>query len=284
MQQFTSLAKWSTLHAVVDACQQAGNAIMEIYSTFEPGDEIAKDDGSPLTKADLAANKVLMKLLPEVAPNVPILSEESLVPWKTRREWNLYWLVDPLDGTKEFIAKNGEFTVNVALVCVNNGVGEPVLGVVHAPATQKTYAGLVQYGAFKLENGKQTQVLSSGPDSTLRIVASRSHASSSTDRLITALKKPFAHSEVASYGSSLKLCAVAEGGAHIYPRLAPTSEWDTAAAHAVVVAAGGRVLAWPKLKPLTYAKEDLLNPFFVVLSTPDDVIDPILRDQAKETP
>tara|TARA_B110000879_G_C10983107_1_gene436204 strand:+ start:69 stop:881 length:813 start_codon:yes stop_codon:yes gene_type:complete len=248
----------------------AGNAILSIYERdFEI---VTKTDESPLTEADLAAHNVIIAGL-EAISDLPILSEESAdIPWATRQTWNSYWLVDPLDGTKEFIKKNGEFTVNIALI----SYGVPVFGVVYAPVLDTLYSGVVGKGATKTVKGKTT-AMSPASRSTAekyQVVGSRSHQSPEIQQFIAALDK---EAELISMGSSLKLCLVAEGAAHYYPRLGPTSEWDTGAAHAVALAAGATVTelsldtiansaTHPEHQtPLRYNQsESLLNPFFLV--------------------
>ncbi|GAB3032097.1 3'(2'),5'-bisphosphate nucleotidase CysQ [Bowmanella dokdonensis] len=244
---------------------QAGQAIMDIYQRdFAVYD---KQDQSPLTEADLAAHRIIVAGLQKISV-LPILSEESAdISWQERSLWQSYWLVDPLDGTKEFIKKNGEFTVNIALV--ENGT--PSLGVVYAPALDITYLGVVGEKATVSQNGS-TSPLRPHPHQageTWKIVGSRSHQSPEIQAFLEQLP---GDTELVAMGSSLKLCLVAEGKAHLYPRLGPTSEWDTAAAHAVVLAAGGKVM---ELEPgaligsltraLTYNQKDsLLNPYFLV--------------------
>lgn len=256
------------LQPIIRISRQAGAAIMDIYtkdfSVYE------KADASPLTEADLAAHNIIVDALANLS-DFPILSEESAnIEWSERKSWTTYWLVDPLDGTKEFIKKNGEFTVNIALI----EKGVPVLGVVYAPAINETYAGSLGNGAYKLDSdgNKSTIVPQATRDlDTIKVVGSRSHQSPEIKGFIDALN---ARSELVAMGSSLKLCLVAEGQAHLYPRLGPTSEWDTAAAHAVVKAAGGKVTVMQQnqynvwedsTNELQYnQKESLLNPYFLV--------------------
>ncbi|WP_372742049.1 3'(2'),5'-bisphosphate nucleotidase CysQ [Neptunomonas sp.] len=246
---------------VLRLARQAGAAIMEIYKKdFAIYD---KSDNSPLTEADLAAHHILVDGLSAMQPAYPVLSEESDEDVKTERlNWSTYWLIDPLDGTKEFIKKNGEFTVNIALI----SEGKPVFGVVYAPALDVMYWGAESKGAMKQE-GSQAAVairVSKVPDTETgwRVVGSRSHQSDEFKEFMTCLPG----ADIVAMGSSLKLCLVAEGAADLYPRLGLTSEWDTAAAHAVVLAAGGQVLQLPSLQPLIYNQnsDTLLNPFFVV--------------------
>ncbi len=239
----------------------AGEAILDIYSGSDFGTTY-KEEGSPLTLADRAANDVIIKGLERLTPDVPVLSEESkAAPYSERSRWKRLWIVDPLDGTKEFIKRNGEFTVNIALV----EDGSPVLGVVHAPVLKATYRGVKGEGAFRDRDGATEAITVSdytagGP---LKVVASRSHRGEALDRFLARIEDY----EVLSMGSSLKFCLVAEGSAHIYPRLGPTMEWDTAAAQCVVEAAGGQVTALDG-RALSYNREELLNPFFIVTGRP----------------
>lgn len=235
----------------------AGKAILEIY---EGEIQVStKEDLSPLTQADLASHRVIVTALKALTPELPVLSEEStFVPWEERRNWRRYWLVDPLDGTREFVKRNGEFTVNVALVEEHR----PVLGVVHAPALDRTWYGARNEGAFRQENDQPPQPIRAASEcaSPVRVAGSRSHAGDSLQRFLQNLGEH----ELLSMGSSMKLCLVAEGAADVYPRLGPTSEWDTAAAQAVVEAAGGKVTD-TEMRPLEYnRKESLLNPHFLV--------------------
>ena len=245
------------LNNIVDIAKQAGDAIMTVYNSHDFNVELKNDD-SPLTKADIAANDIIVAALTELTPDIPILSEESAkAPYEIRKEWTKFWLVDPLDGTKEFVKRNGEFTVNIALI--ENG--KPILGVVYAPVLKHTYSGAVGLGAFKQEEDNPEKEIKAVDhrNQKLKVVASRSHAGPDLQEFLDSL----GDYDVISMGSSLKLCLVAEGKAHLYPRLGPTMEWDTAASHAVVNAAGGKVTNLDK-EPLQYNKENLLNPFFIV--------------------
>ena len=282
-----------TVSDVARLCERAGRAILEIYDDPDGFDVERKDDGSPLTRADLAAHRILVDGLRALTPDVPVLSEESGdVPYAERAAWTRYWLVDPLDGTKEFVKRNGEFTVNVALIEVRDGAGVPVAGVVHVPVTGATYAGGEGLGAWRQADGTREPISTEPPgDGPVRVVASRSHRNPATDAFIAGLEARFGPVETASSGSSLKLCRVAEGAAHYYPRAAPTMEWDTAAAHAIVAAAGGVVWRYGTREPLRYAKRNLLNPHFLVAFAgdaplPDGYLqrDPSTPDHAEETP
>lgn len=239
------------------ACE-AGDRILEIYNQEDLGVE-EKDDKSPLTAADLAAHHAILDGLQALTPDIPVLSEESAsLSYDERSAWPVYWLVDPLDGTKEFIKRNGEFTVNIALV--EDGVA--VLGVVHVPVTGTSYLGCRGLGAFKQSGDGERQRISvrDTVGSPVIVVGSRSHRG---DSLVAFLDRLGEH-EMVGMGSSLKLCLVAEGVADVYPRLGPTSEWDTAAAQCVVECAGGLVTD-TDMQPLRYnSKDSLLNPFFLV--------------------
>lgn len=245
------------LAPLLDIARSASEQIMRIYAT--DFDVATKADKSPVTDADLAAHRVIVTDLKRITPDIPVLSEESAdIPFADRRRWSNYWLVDPLDGTKEFISKNGDFTVNIALV--QDGV--PLVGVVHVPATGMSYYGCVGVGAFRRDQDGQAapiHVRRLIADAPVKVVASRSHRGELLDGYLAKLGP---HTTV-SRGSSLKFCLVAEGAADVYPRLGPTSEWDTAAGHAVLSAAGGQVIGVDGA-PLRYnTKDSLLNPHFI---------------------
>jgi 3'(2'), 5'-bisphosphate nucleotidase len=234
---------------------------MDVYESSD-FDVQMKGDDSPLTKADLAANAVIVEGLKALTPAFPILSEESKqVPYEERRHWATFWLVDPLDGTKEFIRRNGEFTVNIALVDHQR----PVLGVVYAPVLGLVYFAARQHGACRREGDAAPTALQAlgYQGERVKIVASRSHAGPD----LQAFLENVGDYELVSMGSSLKLCLVAQGAAHLYPRLGPTMEWDTAAAHCVASEAGATVTD-PSGRPLIYNKANLLNPYFVVAGAP----------------
>lgn len=235
------------------AAKEAGDAIIKIYESGDFSIE-AKSDESPLTKADQASHDVIVANLE--ATELPILSEEGkAILYQDRKDWELFWMIDPLDGTKEFIKKNGEFTVNIALIHKN----EVVMGVVFTPVLKELFWAVKGQGAFK--DGVQINV-SSGKliDEGLRVVASRSHLNEATSSFIEELTNP----KIVSKGSSLKLLMIAEGEADLYPRYAPTMEWDTAAAQIIVEEAGGKVLIKDSNISVGYNKEDLLNPDFLV--------------------
>ena len=251
------LARWET--AVRDIAVEAGAAILEIYG--QELDVVSKADDSPLTQADLASHRVITDALGKLTPDIPLLSEESAdIPFAERSRWREYWLIDPLDGTKEFIKRNGEFTVNIALIREHR----PVLGVVHVPVSGVTYSGIVGAGARRIERDGDPLPISVRLPSAQPpvVVGSRSHANPDLERHLAGL----GDYELVSMGSSLKFCLLAEGRADFYPRLGPTSEWDTAAAHAVVLAAGGHIVTLDG-EPLRYnLKDSLLNPSFLVIA------------------
>jgi 3'(2'), 5'-bisphosphate nucleotidase len=248
---------------IIAIAKEAGNAIMVIYA--QDFSVELKGDNSPLTLADKTANGIIVNALKTLHPEIPIISEEmKLLPYEERKGWNTYWLVDPLDGTKEFIKKNGEFTVNIALM----SDGQPVLGVVYAPAKNKMWYGKKGDGSFLVNEDGTKVSLQKGKNwrelQKLKVVASRSHLDESTLKFVEDLKSEGKEVDFVSSGSSLKFCLVAEGKADVYPRFAPTMEWDTAAGQAVVEIAGGIVLNWNTKERLQYNKENLLNPFFIV--------------------
>jgi len=266
------------------AALQAGAEILKVYQS-DNFDVERKDDDSPLTRADRRAHEVIEAALE--ATEVPLLSEEGAdIPADERQQWELYWLIDPLDGTKEFIKRNGEFTVNIALMAPAEHGHVPVAGVVYVPVKDIAYIGVQGEGAWKITDAaKSTDPMGSGlNDSGLDIiekdgeslpvqapytrpfsaVMSRSHNSPETEEYVAQLEKQCGPAERVSSGSSIKLCLVAEGTADVYPRFAPTMEWDTAAGDAVCRAAGCRVTEKDGTTPLRYNKTDLLNPWFLV--------------------
>jgi 3'(2'), 5'-bisphosphate nucleotidase len=255
----------------IEASIDAGSAIMDIYDSVDFGTEYKKDD-SPLTRADLESNRVIMSYLTQTT--IPIVSEENKnLEYSERKEWDVCWMVDPLDGTKEFIKRNGEFTVNIALI----KKGTPILGVIYVPVTRELYCANVDEGkSFKIELGDAKELPINLFDEVnqlrpteksgakTKVVGSRSHMNEQTENFIEELKKEGKDVEIVSKGSSLKFCIVAEGKADMYPRVAPTMEWDTAAGHAICSAMGLKVTNWETGKDLVYNKENLLNPFFLV--------------------
>jgi len=268
------------LAVAIQAAVEAGKAVLDVYNTDFHVDY--KKDQSPLTLADKQAHDIISAQLK--AFDIPLLSEEGkTIPYATRRQWKSLWIVDPLDGTKEFVKRNGEFTVNIALV----SDGSPILGVVFAPVREVLYFALQGLGAFKVERQDAVVALcdhlSRGTltgddlagqgmplplehpkDTPYTIVGSRSHSTEALEKFVAQKRNEFGTIDFIPAGSSLKLCLVAEGRADIYPRLAPTMEWDTAAGHAVVANAGARIYNHSSGEPLRYNKEDLLNPWFVV--------------------
>lgn len=254
-----NMAAW--LEAVEPIAEEAGRAILAVYETdFEVEH---KDDRTPLTQADMAAHRIIIQRLRELEPDIPVLSEESShIPFGERREWSMYWLVDPLDGTREFIKRNGEFTVNIALIAGH----EPVLGVVHAPVLDRTYFAAFGRGAWRRDGNRDAhRIRVRPPASPLVIAGSRSHAGEALQGFLDRIGEY----ELIPMGSSLKFGLVAEGAADLYVRLGKTSEWDTGAAHAVVNEAGGQVTD-TAMRPLRYnTKDSLLNPEFFVFGETD---------------
>ncbi len=261
------------LTCAIRASLRAGKVILEVYnSDFEVEH---KADHSPLTEADKQAHTEISKTLKNFDPNIPILSEEGRsIPYRERAEWDFFWVVDPLDGTKEFVKRNGEFTVNIALI--QNGA--PLAGVIYVPVADTLYFGLTTKGAWRIDEFSRKEWNGEDLDSLKKlgiqlplvqkrpftVVASRSHLSPETQNFIDALEIREGQVDILSCGSSLKLCMVAEGSADVYPRFAPTMEWDTAAGQAIAMAAGKEVVRHGDEKPLTYNKKDLLNPWFIV--------------------
>lgn len=261
----TKIMQPEWLNELLRLVDKASAAILSVYEQRENLSVDLKGDNSPVTQADIAAHRVLLDGLQRLTPSIPVLSEESeAIAFDTRKAWGSYWLVDPLDGTKEFIDGNGEFTVNVALIENHS----PVFGVVMAPVSGDCYWGGSQYGSFKRSQGKEAEisVRSVPSDQKLTVISSRRHSDINTQVLLDTLAASF--SPVDSYlaGSSLKFCVMAEGKADLYPRLAPTCEWDTAAAQAVLEGAGGYVVDLD-FQPLAYNhKASLLNPFFYAIA------------------
>ncbi|MEO2072869.1 MAG: 3'(2'),5'-bisphosphate nucleotidase CysQ [Zunongwangia sp.] len=257
------------LKMAVEASLKAGGKIIEIYENDDFEVDFKGDD-SPLTKADIASHNVIMDFLKETG--IPVLSEEGRdIPYEERKNWEQLWIVDPIDGTKEFIKKNGEFTVNIALI--ENQ--KPVLGVIYVPALQNLYYASATQGSFKAENIGFDASLESISEASQKlplkltkdnytVVASKSHLSKETEDYIVELKNKYGEVETISKGSSLKLCMVAEGVANCYPRFAPTMEWDTAAGQAICTFAGKEVIDYRTGKEMLYNRENLLNSWFIV--------------------
>ena len=259
----------TAINAALDAARQINLIYNDPTSDF--GIE-RKSDNTPLTKADKKSNEAIMRYLDNT--NYPVLSEEGkAISYEERKEWDTLWIVDPLDGTKEFIKKNGEFTVNIALV----SEGVPVLGVIYLPVKQTLYFAQKGIGSFKIQISEDEKISDiddliekseklpvAKEDHKYRIVASRSHCSDETKQFIAELENIHGEVELVSSGSSIKICMVADGSADIYPRFAPTMEWDTAAGHAIALYAGKQIYTQDNITPLRYNKEDLLNPWFIV--------------------
>lgn len=246
------------IEKLITIAQEAGDAILEYYNRTDDVEVITKEDDSPLTKADMASHHVIIDALKELDPDTPVISEESGIPaYEERKGWTRFWIVDPLDGTKEFIKKNGEFTVNIALV----DDGKPVMGVVYIPDKGTTYYATQQEGAYKRINGKTERIYSDPADTTrpLTAVKSRSHGSDSLEEELK--EKGITLGKAIPAGSSLKFCLVAEGTADIYPRMGPTMEWDVAAGDCVY-RYSAREGAHPS--PLTYNKPGLKNDGFLI--------------------
>ena len=257
------------LKTAIEAALQAGKAILEIYHSGAFDIEI-KEDNSPLTKADTASHNIIMSYLESTG--IPILSEEGkAIAYDKRKEWNQLWIIDPIDGTKEFIKRNGEFTVNIALIKNQ----KPILGVIFVPAKGELYFSTKEMGAFKvtvdLENYDVDLIISNEnklplqrEDKTFTIVASRSHMSPETEAYVQEMRDIHGEVHLISKGSSLKLCMVAEGVADCYPRFAPTMEWDIAAGHAICEHAGFQVIDWGTKENMLYNRKQLLNHWFLV--------------------
>ena len=244
----------SILPDVIKIADEASEKVLHIYqSDFKVN---YKEDHSPITAADIGSHDIIVKGLRQISRDIPVLSEEGAeIPWEERKKWRRFWLIDPIDGTKDFTQRTGEFTVNIAMI----EDGEPVMGVVTAPALKEAFWGIKGEGAHMRDRtGRVHRIRVAEPKDTLRVVASKNHLNEETRTFIEALGSH----ETVQAGSSLKFCRIAEGHADIYPRMGPTSEWDTAAAHAVLVAAGGKVQA-PEGQPLVYGKENILNPNFI---------------------
>ena len=257
----SNLLSTTSFEQLKDIARAAGDAILEVYGQDDFQVE-SKDDSSPVTIADHKANAVICAGLEKLTEQYPIVSEENKdVPYEVRSSYSEFWLVDPLDGTKEFIKRNGEFTVNIALI----SHGAPVASVVFVPVTGVMYSAH-DGKAYMEANGQQKELKTAEfnmEESGLGVVCSRSHLNDETKAFIDKLNAP----ETVSKGSSLKFTILAEGKAHLYPRIAPTMEWDTAAAQAVLEAAGGKVIEYESGKPLRYNKEVLLNPHFLATGT-----------------
>ena len=260
------------INKAIKAALLAGAEILDVYSNADFQVE-TKSDNSPLTIADKRSHNKIMEMLDD--KTIPIMSEEGYIAdYTVRKKWDLYWCIDPLDGTKEFIKRNGEFTVNIALMQNNSSIG----GVIYVPVTKELYFSENSIGAYKIDNIteansddindlilKANKLPLKNSRDTFTIVASRSHLSEETQDFIDKMQQRFGNVDTISKGSSLKLCMVAEGNADIYPRFAPTMEWDTAAGTAIAIGAGFKVTKADGITALDYNKEDLLNPWFIVM-------------------
>jgi len=235
---------------------ESGKVVMKIYNRDFSVEY--KDDKSPLTEADIEANRIICNSLEQLYPNIPILSEENIeVDFDVRKNWQYYWCIDPIDGTKEFIKKNGEFTINISLIFQNR----PVLGVVFAPALNDIYWSKKGFGAFK--NGEKLPLKIKKTDNNLTVVISHSKSSSQLYKYIESLEKE-SNINLVSKGSSLKFCLVAEGKADIYPRFSPIREWDTSASHSILLESGKDIYQYESGKQISYNKPDLHHPWFIV--------------------
>jgi len=250
------------INQILDIAEEAGKATLEIYSrefTIEQ-----KEDRSPVTEADKKSNEIIINALSELYPDIPFISEETKqTSYAERKDWKYFWLIDPLDGTKEFIKKNGEFTINIALIEDHT----PILGVIYVPVKEIFYYSQKGKGSFKIESGADAQSIFASEQATkekLTVVGSRSHGSETLNAFIEEKKSVYNEVELISSGSSLKFCLVAEGKADIYPRTGPTHEWDTAAGHAIVLESGKSAYDYESGEPLLYNKENLLNGWFIV--------------------
>ena len=256
---------------IVNISVDAGEVILNYYN--EKVDVIYKDDESPLTKADLASHKIITDSIKKITPDIPILSEEEFIDWKIRKKWKKYWLIDPLDGTKEFIKKNDEFTVNIALIENNR----PILGVIYTPALNELFYSIKNFGSYKILTKKKLNTLKEAKrisinkkkSNKVKIVGSRSHSNPILEKWVN---KNFNEFDILQKGSSLKFCLIAEGSADIYPRFGPTSEWDIAAGHIILEEAGGKLKSIDNKEILYNEKENILNPEFFAYSNVDFVI------------
>lgn len=262
-----------SIRTLLNISYKAGQEILDVYNSDFAVEN--KEDKSPLTLADKKSHETIEQELSALFPEVPILSEEGKsISYTERSKWEYFWLVDPLDGTKEFVKRNGEFTVNIALI--QNGY--PVFGVIYAPVLDTAYIGKQDLGSYKIENVKdyleltsEEELLNAGKklphvqnEDKKSVVASRSHMSKETEEYIEKVKNTYGELDITSAGSSLKLCLVAEGVADVYPRFAPTMEWDTGAGQAIVEQSGGTVVNTETNERISYNKENLLNPWFIV--------------------
>lgn len=248
------------LPQLIEIAKDAGTAVLSVYNQQQIFAVVEKEDKTPLTQADLRSHQVIVNRLKHLTPHIPVLSEESAyIPFDIRKQWREYWLVDPLDGTKEFLKRNGEFTVNIAFISDNM----PTLGIIYAPVLDVCYFAGHKIGAFKQKNMLSPHSIHSKKwnGQNLRVAGSRSHGHKELQNFLDKLNDY----QLVTMGSSLKSCLVAEGAADVYPRLGPTSEWDTAAAQCIVEEAGGCILDLEGQKLRYNCKESLLNPWFLVV-------------------
>jgi 3'(2'), 5'-bisphosphate nucleotidase len=266
------------IEVLLKAAALAGEEILKIYNEEDFAVRF-KDDNSPLTRADSASHKIIQDILSEAFPDVPLLSEEGkTIPYDERKEWDRFFCIDPLDGTKEFIKRNGEFTVNIALIQNR----KPVLGVIYVPVKDTLYIGGMDIGSYKINDFlvcyREIETLPSSHQKVLKlpvakrkrlftVVGSRSHMNDATDEFIEEMKRNYKNIHILTAGSSLKLCSIAEGSADVYPRFAPTMEWDTAAGQSIVEGSGGRVTAAENGCILSYNKKNLKNPWFIAAAS-----------------
>lgn len=245
------------LQEVIDLSKRAGEAVLDVYSSYFTVEQ--KEDRSPLTLADKRSHEIISGHLRDRYP-FPVLSEEGRsISYEERSRWDYFWLVDPLDGTKEFVKRNGEFTINVALI---HG-GRPIIGVIYIPVTKILYYGVNGRGSYRVADGERERLPVQAGKGRFTVVGSRSHATREFDEYVANIRERHGEIDFISAGSSIKFCLIAEGKADIYPRLGPTMEWDTAAGQIIVEESGGEVLEFGSGKPLTYNKENLLNPHFI---------------------
>ncbi len=243
---------------LINILREAGDIVLDIYN----GDFSVeyKEDHSPVTIADKKSNRFITDALGDLYPDIPVLAEEArALPYSIRKTWEYLWVLDPLDGTKEFIKKNGEFTINLALVYR----GSPVFGIIYAPVIDTVYYGEKGSGAYKLEGDKLSRLSGESTKKGFSVIISRSHYTEETREYVRKLEERYKEVEKVNIGSALKLCLIAEGKADLYPRLAPTMEWDVAAGHAIISATGGDVVEYISGRPLIYNKENLVNPWFI---------------------
>lgn len=265
--------------AIIEIAANTRTGVLDIYNDESRWGTESKNDDSPITAADKYVHEQLMAGLTELTPEIPVLSEESELPaWETRQAWDTYWIIDPLDGTKEFINRTGEFTVNVALVEGN----KPTVSVVYVPIQDITYSAVKGQGAIKIDEEGETKITTNKLEAPGKIIGSRSHKSPKLQALLDVYERNWGEYDVTSAGSSLKLCKVADGSVDLYPRQGLTSEWDTAAAQLVVEEAGGKVLILDGSEMLYNSKDDILNPFFMVVGDVEQDWSPLLPFLAQE--